>query len=148
LPEVNLNPTTATQLLSSYDLTTACISNNNTPETLATIEHIRKILWHHVGIIRSANDLTQANTQLNKIKSSNINSSIDLTNLIQLAKLTIAAAAARHESRGLHYRSDFPLPQNPYNTILRSINNKIDIRHEQLISPELSSSSQTSLKVC
>ena len=44
----------------------------------------------------------------------------ELQNLLTVAQLTIRAATLREESRGVHYRSDFPdtLPESPGHTVI------------------------------
>ncbi|MBU0501772.1 MAG: FAD-binding protein, partial [Candidatus Margulisbacteria bacterium] len=74
---------------------------------------IKSTMWQEVGIIRSEKSLTEA---LNKItaveKRLNQNplnrEEIELRNLTLVARLIIQAALDRKESRGAHFRSDFP----------------------------------------
>jgi L-aspartate oxidase len=81
-------------------------------------EQIRNILWHDVGIIRSGKGMAHA---LEALKSINLPSSemrsradCELRNLWTLAQLITRCALAREESRGSHYRSDFPCPDEKF----------------------------------
>ncbi len=70
-----------------------------------------------LGIIRHASGLKKALTKLEIISSAQPDCELDpayfeLQNMLQLAKLSFQAALARTESRGGHFRSDFPEP-NP-----------------------------------
>jgi L-aspartate oxidase len=68
--------------------------------------YIQKIMWEKVGIVREEKQLKQALNELEKIKSDTLD--LETKNLLTCAKLTIQAALRRRESRGCHYRSDYP----------------------------------------
>ena len=67
-----------------------------------------------VGIERNAEDLKSAADQVNFWEGYVSDREFadprgwELENMLLVARLVIAGAAARHESRGVHYRSDFP----------------------------------------
>ena len=72
---------------------------------------IRDIMWRHVGILRNGKDLKAALEQLESLQVPAANStreSNELKNLHTLAKVITRSAIARQESRGSHYRADFP----------------------------------------
>jgi L-aspartate oxidase len=72
---------------------------------------IRDLMWKHVGILRNGKELKSALTQLEAMQVSAETSSREeheLRNLHALAKVMTRSAIAREESRGSHYRSDFP----------------------------------------
>jgi len=79
------------------------------PEALA---RIREVMWKSVGILRSGKDLTSAIEQLQALELPNTDKhgrpECELRNMHELALLIAKAALARQESRGSHYRSDFP----------------------------------------
>jgi succinate dehydrogenase/fumarate reductase flavoprotein subunit len=69
-------------------------------------------MWRQVGILRNGKDLTSAIGQLESIELPKSEkpgrAEYELRNLRELALLMTRSALARHESRGSHYRSDFP----------------------------------------
>lgn len=75
----------------------------------ATIERLRAIMGTHVGVIRSADGLKQAIAALDALERGQRNSAL-LGNMFLVARLIATAALNRTESRGGHFRSDFPEP--------------------------------------
>jgi len=73
---------------------------------------IRDLMWRNVGIMRTGKDLAEAIKQLEAIEHPKCEKSgrggHELRNLHTLALAMTRAALAREESRGSHYRSDFP----------------------------------------
>jgi L-aspartate oxidase len=73
---------------------------------------IRELMWKHVGILRNGKELAATLAQLKKIplpeEDKNSRPQQELCNLRALAELITRSALAREESRGSHYRSDFP----------------------------------------
>jgi len=73
---------------------------------------IRDLMWRNVGIMRTGKDLAEAIKQLEAIEHPKCEKSgrggHELRNLHTLALAMTRAARAREESRGSHYRSDFP----------------------------------------
>src|SRR5215813_2146196 len=72
---------------------------------------IRDLMWRHVGIMRSGKELKAALAQLDGMQmpeGPSTREEHELKNLHSLAKLITRSAIAREESRGSHYRSDFP----------------------------------------
>src|SRR5689334_23005983 len=77
-----------------------------------TLAKIRDLMWRDVGIMRSGKELADAIKQLEAIEHPKCEKSgrgsHELRNLHTLAQVMTRAALAREESRGSHYRSDFP----------------------------------------
>lgn len=76
-------------------------------------EQIRTIMWKDAGIIRHGRDLALAIEQLGSIEVERpeerpSRQAWELHNVWTLAQLIARSALAREESRGSHYRSDFP----------------------------------------
>ena len=71
-------------------------------------------MWDYVGIVRNERRLKQALARLEVIRDELLLSpsldhhGIECCHLVTVAWLTVQAALARKESRGLHARSDFP----------------------------------------
>lgn len=82
------------------------------PAECATLTKIRDLMWRNVGIMRDGKELVDAIKQLEAIELSKAEkpgrSGHELRNLHSLALLMARSAMAREESRGSHYRSDFP----------------------------------------
>jgi L-aspartate oxidase len=78
----------------------------------AALNQIRDLMWLQVGILRDGKDLTSAIKKLEAIDLSNCEkpgrSDYETRNLHSLALLMARSALARQESRGSHYRADFP----------------------------------------
>jgi len=71
---------------------------------------IRKIMWEKVGVVRDEKGLTPALDELEVMAESHPRIAGEARNLLSVGRLVTAAALARRESRGGHYRSDFPAP--------------------------------------
>ncbi|HID23852.1 MAG TPA: FAD-binding protein, partial [Planctomycetaceae bacterium] len=75
---------------------------------------LNTMMWRYVGIERNAEDLQAAARQVQfwdryvATREFAEPAGWELHNQMLVARLMIAAAAARRESRGVHYRSDFP----------------------------------------
>ena len=85
------------------------------PLDLADIRNsLRALMWRKVGIVRDAAGLAEAAEQVDFWGRYALDQSFDdpagwtLQNLLTIARLAIAAAADRVESRGVHTRRDFP----------------------------------------
>jgi L-aspartate oxidase len=83
-----------------------------TPPPSPALTKIRDIMWRLVGILRSGKELTSAIEQLQSLEpakaAGNGRAHCELRNMHALALVMAKSALARHESRGSHYRSDFP----------------------------------------
>jgi L-aspartate oxidase len=76
------------------------------------LTQIRELMWKSVGIMRNGKDLTHA---LERLRAFDLpapqepsRNEAELRNILALAQLITRSALAREESRGSHYRSDFP----------------------------------------
>jgi L-aspartate oxidase len=78
-----------------------------------TMNEVRAILWDKVGIIRTAKDLRDALKRLDSVVLAGptvpSRQSYEALNILQVGRIIARSALAREESRGAHYRSDFPL---------------------------------------
>lgn len=83
---------------------------------LQSREELQTLMWNAVGITRNGLALQSALQQLNAwhIVEPHSISSLETANLLQLARLTAAAALARCESRGAHFRDDYPDPSQAW----------------------------------
>jgi L-aspartate oxidase len=75
-------------------------------------KQLRELTWEYCGISRNRNGLESALHALDRIVWEPMGEpslpAIELRNMAELAKLIAAAALWREESRGAHYRTDFP----------------------------------------
>ena len=75
---------------------------------------LTSLMWRNVGIERNAEGLREAEEQVAfwdryaSTREFNAPHGWELQNMLLLARLTIAAAIARTETRGVHFRSDYP----------------------------------------
>jgi L-aspartate oxidase len=85
------------------------LSQLSSPQILSSRAQLQSLMWNMVGIERNGHDLRRALEQLNSwnVKGATV-LSLETTNLLELARVTTRAALARRESRGAHYRDDYP----------------------------------------
>jgi len=69
---------------------------------------IRVVMWEDAGIARTARGLRAALARLSDIGERLPAGATEELNMLQTARLVVEAALLRRESRGGHYRSDFP----------------------------------------
>ena len=72
----------------------------------AVKKRVKRVMWERVGILRDKNSLKRALKEFEQISQSNL--SVSSRNFVTLAKLVTIAALWREESRGGHFRTDFP----------------------------------------
>jgi L-aspartate oxidase len=91
----------------------AAYSNGPVPVPVeAAVNELQDLMWKHVGIVRTGAGMKQAITRLGEIGKyfghPHSRGEFEARNL-QIAGLLVAQCAlAREESRGAHYRTDFP----------------------------------------
>ncbi|HLH29588.1 MAG TPA: hypothetical protein VKY31_00190, partial [Terriglobia bacterium] len=68
--------------------------------TTTVSSNIREITWRHAGIVRSAEGLKAGLKLLDEID--------EPSNLLIVSLIIHECALSREESRGAHYREDFP----------------------------------------
>ncbi len=83
-------------------------------------KELEDLMWEKAGILRHAVGLQSALESLNTLAERAqrsgmdslpaLNATLDLVNLITVAKLVTESALLRTESRGAHFREDFPQP--------------------------------------
>jgi L-aspartate oxidase len=76
---------------------------------LSDRKQLQSLMWEMVGIERNGRDLRSALERLDCWRVEGVTvSSLETANLLELARVTARAALARRESRGAHYRDDYP----------------------------------------
>ena len=86
------------------------------PETL--INKLKKLMWEKVGIIRNEKYLLKAQEEIEVLKKDSakvfaknrreLQECLELYEMLDTASVIVASAIVRKESRGAHFRSDFP----------------------------------------
>ena len=78
----------------------------------AVSKRVKRVMWERVGILRDRESLKRAILEFEQIERSNLGTSS--RNFVTLALLVARAALWREESRGGHFRSDFPEQREEY----------------------------------
>ena len=81
-------------------------SELGTAISTAVKKRIKRVMWERVGIVRDRDSLARALKEFDQIAGGNLGTSS--RNFVMLAKLIATAALWREESRGGHFRTDFP----------------------------------------
>ena len=85
-------------------------------------EEIQDIMWKYVAIVRDEQGLLEAQSQLKQLEektldmdvpsfkqyNSKLMIALEVISMLQLARLIVKSALLRKESRGAHFRSDYP----------------------------------------
>lgn len=88
-------------------------------EIEAAESRLRQLMWENVGMVRSAESLQAALNEFHRLGAETLprlrattlrqlRQLCELTNLLDVATLVTTAALSRKESRGAHFRTDFP----------------------------------------
>ncbi len=72
----------------------------------AVKKRVKRVMWERVGILRDRDSLKRALKEFKQISQANLSTSS--RNFVTLANLVTTAALWREESRGGHFRTDFP----------------------------------------
>ncbi len=80
------------------------------------IAELRKMMWKYAGLLRDGDGLRAAQRDLNAMAATmprgQFRRAIEARNLHTVAEMIVASALGREESRGAHFRNDFPT-RNP-----------------------------------
>jgi succinate dehydrogenase flavoprotein subunit len=106
----------------SLDSAYAPLRRSAGPSPFELTDHLKQVMWTHCGLVRSRDGLRQARGALGELASQSARSSspgpkeanpgwqqaLDLVSQITVARLIVESALTREESRGAHFRSDYP----------------------------------------
>lgn len=107
----------APEMASGPRLTTAGFRVDTDPETPVSRPELAAVMWRHASLVRSAESLRQASAQIGwpgespRPQAGGVRGTVaqhELANLTLLGRLILRAASLREESRGAHFRADFP----------------------------------------
>ena len=84
--------------------------------------NIKKLMWEKVAIVREEKTLNEALKELQEMQKDLVNldvkdtkqyntdlvTALEVINMVEICILTVKSAILRRESRGAHFRSDFP----------------------------------------
>ncbi len=84
------------------------VAENKRKPALSTAvrKRVKRVMWERVGILRDRESLRRAIAEFDQIAKANLSTAS--RNFVTLAGLVAAAAFWREESRGGHFRTDFP----------------------------------------
>jgi L-aspartate oxidase len=87
--------------------------NGSADETEKLIQKVQATMWKHVAVVRDGKALRETLAELNSLQASapaaGDRRAHEAANILQTGTLITRSAIAREESRGAHYRLDFPL---------------------------------------
>ncbi len=77
-----------------------------------TRDDLQQLMWDAAGLARNGDDLAAAATRLSAWRAPTVTDakSAEDANLLVVSRAVVVSALARRESRGGHYRTDFPEP--------------------------------------
>ena len=67
-------------------------------------------MWDHAGVVRSGDALASAADEIERLTDKVDPAPSELRNMLTVSGLIVEAALRRKESRGGHFRSDYPEP--------------------------------------
>jgi L-aspartate oxidase len=101
---LNAMPVRSTDI-GDVDWTVLC---NDKHDEEAIKDEIRDIMWEYAGIVRSGESLRLGKEKLALLRSRIREGMLECENMLTVAQMIVNSALWREESRGGHYRGDFP----------------------------------------
>lgn len=92
---------------------------------------IKELMWQHAGLIRSREGLAEAERRLVELTDRVHGQAYRVRNMLQTARCIVRGALLREESRGGHFRHDFPEPQDTWRNL--RIVHRIDKDEPQVV---------------
>ena len=104
-------------------------------------------MWYKAGIIRNQSALTEALAEikqlcqnLDRVRVSGVKDLVDavrLRNMITVSEMVVRSALLRTESRGAHFRTDYPEENNEqgqHNVVLHKEHKEMVLTHKSVSS--------------
>ena len=113
-------PKVAQELISEYEESIRCFETGTGDLTPSeAILMLQRLAWDNILLLRSKNSLNKILDEVNRIRNeimprlsvsspTELVRAFELKNLLRVAEIVARAALLREESRGGHYREDFP----------------------------------------
>jgi L-aspartate oxidase len=79
------------------------------------VAELRMVMWRDVGLVRSMTGLRRAQLDIDRLGRGMGGRVGEMANLLTVARLVTTAATLRTESRGAHFRRDFPRRSRHWN---------------------------------
>jgi len=106
------------------------------PAIHAVLERLHRLMWDKVGILRDEHGLRQALVEIQAMTAdveaqgwqAAVPMGTELQNQLIIARLICEAALGRHESRGAHYRTDYPQVDSLEGEPVLSLATTMDVR--------------------
>ncbi len=113
-------------------------------------ERLMDIMWDKVGVLRTAEGITEGISQLDDIAAEILETGLhdqgpsfnltwhdwlNLRSLVETSQVIARAALARKNSRGAHFREDFPDPgsiESSTFTVVRQVDGRINVDQEKV----------------
>lgn len=112
-------------------------------------DYLGKLLFDNVGLFRNEQNLISAIKEVEKIKSKipkmgildksieynkNLVEFLEFLNMLEIAEVITKTALNRKESRGAHYRDDYPVQYKSYekNSLIKKIDNNLVLSFEDV----------------
>ena len=112
-------------------------------------DYLGKLFFDNVGLFRNEQNLKFAIKELEKIKNKipkmgildkskqynkNLVEFLEFLNMIEIAEVIARTALNRKESRGSHYRNDYPEERESYqkNSLIKKIDNNLQLSFEEV----------------
>ncbi|HDY71048.1 MAG TPA: FAD-binding protein [Nitrospirae bacterium] len=124
--ECNLSAVDDAQVNAVWQETIRPFSLSDGEDAYRLRRELKLLTWEKIGVVRSREQLLQGIQQLDEMKdraerikvkggrqyNMDWNEALNVRNLITVARMVAQSALIREESRGSHYRSDFPKTDN------------------------------------
>ena len=102
--------------------------------------NIKNLMWEKVAIVRDEKTLNEALGQLQEMQkdlenldvsdkkqyNADLVTALEVINMVEICILTVKSAILRRESRGAHFRSDFPETKDEWKKSIVMGKNKIE----------------------
>jgi succinate dehydrogenase / fumarate reductase flavoprotein subunit len=111
------------ELEAARDEIAALYAGDGSEDLGAIREELKQTMTYQVGVYRCAEDMQQAQTKIAQLRERfrnvqvkdlgrnfnlNLLDSLELSNMLEYSELIVDGGLARQESRGAHFRTDFP----------------------------------------